>query len=124
MTIMTVDDSKAVRLMVSIALKQAGYFVIEAACGADALELLKINKVDLIFCDFNMPGMNGAELVSQIKACEEYRLIPVIMLTTENVRGRLLEAKEAGAVGWMMKPFKTEDLVATVKTLSEKYAIS
>ncbi len=124
MNIMTVDDSRAIRLTIALALKQAGHSVVEAACGEDALELLKTEKVDLIISDFNMPGMDGAQLVRQIKADVKFRSIPVIMLTTENAKGRLSEAKEAGAVGWMNKPFKAEHLVAAVKTLSEQRGIA
>lgn len=123
MKIMTVDDSRAVRLTVALALKQAGYGVVEAANGEEALELLKTEKVDIILSDFNMPGMDGSQLVRQIKAHQEYRSIPVIILTTENAKSRLSEAKAAGAVGWMNKPFKAEHLVAAVKTLSEKFGI-
>lgn len=124
MNIMTVDDSKAVRLTIALTLKQAGHQVIEAASGEDALERLKTEKIDLIISDFNMPGMDGSELVRRIKADQNHRSIPVIMLTTENAKARLSEAKAAGAVGWMNKPFKAEHLVAAVKTVSEKYAQS
>ena len=123
MNIMTVDDSRAVRLTVALALKQAGHRVVEAASGEDALELLKTEKVDLIISDFNMPGMDGSQLVRLVKANPDYMAIPVIMLTTENSKGRLSEAKEAGAMGWMNKPFKTEHLVKAVKSLSEKLGI-
>jgi two-component system chemotaxis response regulator CheY len=121
---MTVDDSKAVRLTIALALKQAGHNIIEAACGEDALELLKTEKVDLIISDFNMPGMDGSQLVRHVKADPALRSIPVIMLTTEVAKGRLSEAKEAGAVGWMNKPFKSEHLVGAVKTLAQKFGIS
>lgn len=124
MNIMTVDDSRAVRLTIALTLKQAGHRVVEAASGEDALELLKAEKIDLIISDFNMPGMDGSQLTRQIKAHQDYRSIPVIILTTENSKARLSEAKAAGAVGWMNKPFKAEHLVAAVKTLSEKFAIS
>lgn len=124
MNIMTVDDSRAVRLTVALTLKQAGHRVVEAATGEEALELLKTEKIDLIISDFNMPGMDGSELVRKIKAHQEYRTIPVIMLTTENAKGRLSEAKAAGAIGWINKPFKSEHLVAAARTISEKFGIS
>lgn len=123
MNIMTVDDSRAVRLTIVLALKSSGHRVVEAASGEEALELMKTEKVDLILADFNMPGMDGAQLVRHIKAEDDYRKIPVIMLTTENARVRLSEAKEAGAAGWMNKPFKTEQLVAAVKALAEKFGL-
>lgn len=124
MNIMTVDDSKAVRLTIALTLKQAGHRVVEAASGEAALELLKSEKIDLIISDFNMPGMDGAQLTRVVKANPSYHNIPVIMLTTEHAKGRLSEAKEAGAVGWMNKPFKSEHLVAAVKTLAEKFRIA
>jgi two-component system chemotaxis response regulator CheY len=124
MHIMTVDDSRAVRLTIALTLKQAGHTVVEAACGEDALELLKTDPVDLIISDLNMPGMDGNELVRRIMAEEAYRSIPVLMLTTEYARGRLAEAKEAGAVGWMGKPFKAVNLVAAVSTISKRFGIS
>lgn len=124
MNIMTVDDSKAVRLTIALALKQAGHGVVEASSGEDALEKLKTEKVDLIISDFNMPGMDGSQLVRLIKANPDFNAIPVIMLTTENSKGRLSDARAAGAVGWMNKPFKAEHLVGAVKTIGEKLGIS
>lgn len=124
MNIMTVDDSRAVRLTIALTLKQAGHRVIEAASGEEALELLKTEKVDLIISDFNMPGMDGSQMTRLIRTNKEYRSIPIIILTTENSKARLSEAREAGAVGWMNKPFKSEHLVAAIKTLSEKFGIA
>lgn len=124
MNIMTVDDSRAVRLTIALTLKQAGHRVIEAASGEEALELLKTEKVDLIISDFNMPGMDGSQMTRLIRTNKEYRSIPIIILTTENSQARLSEAREAGAVGWMNKPFKSEHLVAAIKTLSEKFGIA
>lgn len=124
MNIMTVDDSRAIRLTIALALKQAGHRVVEAASGEDALELLKTEKVDLIISDINMPGMDGNQLVQRIKAHPDYCSIPIIMLTTENAQGRLSDAKKAGAIGWMNKPFKAEQLVAAVKTLADKFGIT
>lgn len=121
---MTVDDSRAIRLTIALALKQAGHRVVEAASGEDALELLKTEKVDLIISDINMPGMDGNQLVQRIKAHPDYCSIPIIMLTTENAQGRLSDAKKAGAIGWMNKPFKAEQLVAAVKTLADKFGIT
>lgn len=124
MNIMTVDDSRAVRQMVALSLKNTGHRIFEAENGDKAIELLKSEKIDLIFCDFNMPGMDGGQLVRRIKSHEELRSIPVIMLTTETARGRLSEAKEAGAAGWINKPFKPETLVGAVKSLSERFGIT
>jgi two-component system chemotaxis response regulator CheY len=124
MNILTVDDSKAVRMTIALTLKQAGHHVVEAECGEDALKLLKTEKIDLIISDFNMPGMDGSQLTRQIKDNPDYHAIPIIILTTENAKGRLSEAKTAGAVGWMNKPFKAEQLVAAIQILGEKFGIT
>ncbi len=124
MKILTVDDSKVVRLTIALTLKQAGHSVVEAESGEDALKLLRSEKVDLVISDFNMPRMDGSQLVRAIKQDPDLRAIPVIMLTTEHARKRLDEAREAGAVGWIHKPFKSEQLVAAVKKLAEKFGIS
>ncbi len=124
MNIMTVDDSSTVRQMVVLALKSTGHRVIEAENAPKALELLQTEKIDLIFCDFNMPGMDGGQLVRQIKAQENYRSIPVIMLTTEIAKNRLSQLKEAGASGWINKPFKPESLVAAVEALAKKFGLA
>lgn len=124
MKILTVDDSRAIRLTIALTLKQAGHRVSEAASGREALELLNTERIDLIICDIIMPEMDGVELVRHLKGHPDYRDIPVIMLTTENAKGRLLEAKEAGATGWMNKPFRAEHLVAAVRTISDKFGIS
>ncbi len=121
---MTVDDSSTVRQMVVLALKSTGHRVIEAENAPKALELLQTEKIDLIFCDFNMPGMDGGQLVRQIKAQENYRSIPVIMLTTEIAKSRLSQLKEAGASGWINKPFKPESLVAAVEALAKRFGLA
>ncbi len=107
--------------MVALALKNTGHRIIEAENGEKALQMLNSERIDLIFCDFNMPGMDGGQLVRQIKSNPEFVTIPVIMLTTETARGRLSEAREAGAIGWINKPFKAEKLVSAVQALSEKF---
>lgn len=113
-TIMTVDDSASVRQMVSLTLKDAGYSVIEACDGKDALAKLS-GPVDMIVTDLNMPNMDGIELIRQIRANPSYKFIPVIMLTTESQATRKQEGKAAGATGWIVKPFQPEQLLAVVK---------
>ncbi len=124
MKIMTVDDSKVVRLTIALTLKQAGHSVVEAECGEEALKLLKAEKADLVISDFNMPRMDGSQLVRAIKSDPELQSIPVIMLTTEHARQRLDEARQAGAIGWIQKPFKAEQLVAAVQKVAEKFGIT
>ncbi|MFZ5427176.1 MAG: response regulator [Thermodesulfobacteriota bacterium] len=113
-TVMTVDDSASVRQMVAFTLKNAGYSVIEAVDGKDALSKLQ-GKVDMVVTDLNMPNMDGISLIRAIRAQAAYKFIPVIMLTTESQAGKKEEGKSAGATGWIVKPFKPEQLLAVVQ---------
>ncbi|EGJ51345.1 response regulator [Desulfocurvibacter africanus] len=112
-TIMTVDDSASVRQMVSFTLKNEGHTVIEAVDGKDALGKLK-GQVDMIITDLNMPNMDGIELIKQVRAQAAYKFIPIIMLTTESQAEKKQDGKAAGATGWIVKPFKPEQLLAVV----------
>jgi two-component system chemotaxis response regulator CheY len=112
--IMTVDDSASVRQMVSFTLKNAGYDVIEAADGKDALAKLA-GPVDMVITDLNMPNMDGITLIKNLRANAACKFIPIIMLTTESQAGKKQEGKEAGATGWIVKPFKPEQLLAVVQ---------
>jgi two-component system chemotaxis response regulator CheY len=114
-TIMTVDDSASIRQMVSFTLKQAGYQTIEAVDGRDALSKLKGAAVQLVLADLNMPNMDGIELVRQVRANPSSRFIPIVLLTTESQAEKKQEGKAAGATGWIVKPFKPEQLLAVVK---------
>ncbi|WP_034640455.1 response regulator [Desulfovibrio inopinatus] len=112
--IMTVDDSITVRQMVSNALREAGYEVIEAVDGSDALTKL-VEDIALVLCDVNMPMMDGLTLVKHIRADKRYQYIPIVMLTTETQADRRKLGKEVGATGWIVKPFTAEKLVAVVR---------
>ncbi|MFW5735590.1 MAG: response regulator [Oceanidesulfovibrio sp.] len=112
-TIMTVDDSASVRQMVAFTLKNAGFNVIEAQDGQDALNKLK-GAVDMIITDLNMPNMDGITLIKNVRAQAQYKFIPIIMLTTESQAGKKQEGKSAGATGWIVKPFKPDQLMAVV----------
>jgi len=115
-TIMTVDDAASVRQMVSFVLKQNGYDVVEAIDGRDALNKLSNGaKVDMIITDLNMPNLDGIGLIKGARALPACKFIPIIMLTTESQETRKQEGKNAGASGWIVKPFKPEQLVAVVK---------
>jgi len=116
-TIMVVDDSASLRQVVAIALKGAGYDVIEGSDGRDALAKLDGRKVHLIVSDVNMPNMDGIELVKAVKANPGYRFTPVIMLTTENQQARMMEGKAAGAKAWIVKPFRPPELIDAVSRL-------
>ncbi|NCC23861.1 MAG: response regulator [Deltaproteobacteria bacterium] len=115
-TIMTVDDSASVRQMVGFTLKDAGYGVIEASDGKDALSKLS-GQVHMVVTDLNMPNMDGIELIRSIRANPAYKFIPIVMLTTESQDSKKQEGKAAGATGWIVKPFKPDQLLAVVKKL-------
>ncbi|OQX22926.1 MAG: two-component system response regulator [Desulfobacteraceae bacterium IS3] len=113
---MTVDDSASVRQMVSFTLRGAGYEVVEAVDGKDALSKLNNGvRVRLIFADLNMPNMDGIELIRAVRAKPAYKFVPIIMLTTESQASKKQEGKSAGATGWIVKPFKPQQLLAVVK---------
>lgn len=113
--IMTVDDSASVRQMVGFTLKQAGYEVVEAADGRDALGKLQGRALNMIITDLNMPNMDGIELIQEIRSNPRFKFVPIIMLTTESQASRKEEGKSAGATGWIVKPFRPEQLLAVVK---------
>ena len=117
-TVMVVDDSATVRIDAARALTSAGYEVIEAFDGLDALEkLARGPAVALVLCDVNMPRMNGVELVEAI-AKQPGPRPPILMLTTEGHPAMIQRAKASGAKGWMMKPFKPELLIAAAQKLT------
>jgi two-component system, chemotaxis family, chemotaxis protein CheY len=113
--VMTADDSASVRQMVSFTLKQGGYEVLEAVDGKDALDKLSRNKVDMLITDLNMPNLDGIGLVRGVRGSALNKYVPIIMLTTESQDSRKQEGKAAGATGWIIKPFKPEQLMAVVK---------
>ncbi len=112
--ILAVDDSPSMRQMVGQTLRAAGYDVIEAADGVEALEVAKKQVVDLVITDVNMPNMDGITLVAQLRALASYRLVPLLLLTTESSPERKQQGKQAGATGWMVKPFNPDQLLATL----------
>ena len=115
--ILTVDDSMSLRRMVKTVLESAGYSVIEAADGADALTKLDGREFDLIISDINMPNMNGIDLARQIRRLVDYQFVPIVLLTSESGADKKQKAKEAGATGWMVKPFTPDQLVAVVNKI-------
>jgi two-component system, chemotaxis family, chemotaxis protein CheY len=116
-TIMIVDDSASMRQVVGIALKGAGYDVLEGRDGKDALAKLTGQKVHLIISDVNMPNMDGISFVKQVKLLAAYKFTPIIMLTTESDESKKREGQAAGARAWVVKPFKPEQLLAAVQKL-------
>lgn len=117
-TIMVVDDSSSIRKVVTIALKGAGYDVIEASDGKEALSKLTGQKIDLIVSDVNMPNMDGITLVKEVKAHPDYKFTPIMMLTTESQDSKKQEGKAAGAKAWLVKPFQPPALLSAVSKLA------
>ena len=113
--IMTVDDSVSVRQMVSFTLKNAGYETVEASDGKDALNKLNGSGVNMILTDLNMPNLDGIGLIKEVRTKPEYKFIPIVMLTTESQESKKSEGKSAGATGWIVKPFKPDQLLAVIK---------
>lgn len=112
--ILAVDDSASMRQMVRYTLEGAGYEVVQAADGVEALDLARRRSVDLVLTDVNMPRMDGIELVRELRALESYRFTPVLVLTTESGQDTKQRGKQAGATGWLVKPFNPEQLLATI----------
>jgi len=113
--ILTADDSNSVRQMINFTLKQAGYDIIEAVDGKDALLKIKSSAINMLITDLNMPNLDGIELIRRVRAIPEYKFVPIIMLTTESQADKKMAGKEAGATGWIVKPFNPEQLIAVVK---------
>jgi two-component system chemotaxis response regulator CheY len=113
-TIMTADDSASMRQMVSFTLKKAGFSVVEATDGQDALGKLNHSSVDMLITDLNMPVIDGLELIRKVRTMPQFRYMPIIMLTTESQADKKQAGKAAGATGWIVKPFTQEQLVAVV----------
>ncbi len=109
--ILTVDDSKTIRDMVSFTLKGAGFEVVEAEDGVKAIALLAKTKVDAIITDINMPNMDGVTLLKQLRAQPKYKSTPILILTTEGGDPKKQEGRQAGATGWIVKPFAPDKLV-------------
>jgi len=117
-TVLIIDDSSSLRALVKLALTRAGYAVIEASDGKDALaQLDKAAKVHMIVSDVNMPGMDGITFVREAKRHPRHKFIPVIMLTTEDESAKIQQAREAGAMAWLVKPFSPPQLLDAVSKL-------
>lgn len=114
-TILAVDDSASMRQMVSFTLKGAGYNVVEAVDGVDALSKAKAQTFDCIVTDVNMPNKDGIELIKDLRAMSNYKFTPMLMLTTEAGMDKKQQGKEAGATGWIVKPFNPDQLLKTIQ---------
>jgi len=114
-TIMVVDDSGSFRTVVKLALQKAGYAVVEAVDGMDASEKIGNVKPNLIVCDVNMPRMDGITLIKALRGLPEYKKVPIMMLTTESSQSLKQQGREAGATGWMVKPFDPDKLLEMLR---------
>jgi two-component system chemotaxis response regulator CheY len=114
-TILTVDDAATMRKLIAFTLGGAGHQVLEAEDGPAALATLGSAAVDLVISDLNMPKMNGVELVRRIRQLPRHAATPILMVTTESEAGVKQAAKQAGATGWIVKPFEPPQLLAIVK---------
>jgi two-component system chemotaxis response regulator CheY len=119
--ILVVDDSLAIRQQVGVALARAGYAIVEAADGIQGLCALSAQPdVAMVICDVNMPNLNGLEMLLELKADPRNADLPVLMLTTEGRSDLIQQAKRSGAKGWIVKPFKPDQLVAAVRKILGK----
>ena len=116
-TVLIVDDSATIRQVVGMTLKGAGYEVMEACDGKDALKKLDGKKINLIISDVNMPNMDGISFVKEAKKLASYKFTPVIMLTTESQASKQHEGQAAGAKAWVVKPFQPDQMLAAVAKL-------
>ena len=114
-TVLAVDDSTSFRRLVSATLIQAGYRTIEAADGVEAMAVARSQTVDLVLTDYNMPNMNGIELVQALRALPGHRSTPILLLSTESDDALKASGKAAGASGWLRKPFDPPALLAALE---------
>jgi two-component system chemotaxis response regulator CheY len=113
--LLVVDDSASMRQLVSFTVKEAGFDVVAAENGKDALGKMTGLKIDMVITDLNMPEMDGIELIKKLRAMPACKFTPIVMLTTESQEAKKQEGKQAGASGWIAKPFSPEQLLDVVK---------
>lgn len=113
-TALIVDDSATMREMVSCAVKQAGFDPLTGSNGQEALDKLTGQPMDLIITDLNMPVMDGLSFIKAVRARDEYRLVPILMLTAESHGEMEARGRAAGATGWLVKPFNPEMLLQVI----------
>ena len=114
-TFLIVDDSASMRQLVAFAVKDAGYDVVTAENGKDALAKVGGSKFDMVITDLNMPEMDGIAFIKQLRSMSNYKFTPVLMLTTESQEVKKQEGKAAGASGWIVKPFSPQLLHEVIK---------
>jgi len=114
-SILAVDDSPSIRQMVTYTLERAGYEVVIAKDGQEALQIAENTNVSMVLTDVNMPNMDGITLVKNLRQLHDYRYKPILILTTESSTEKKMQGKEAGATGWIVKPFDPEKLLSTLR---------
>lgn len=116
-TILVIDDSRAMRRLLSVVLAAAGFEVLEAENSAKGLGLLGARAVDLVITDINMPGLNGFGLIERVRRGRRRRDVPILVLTSESDEDRRLRGLEAGAAAWLLKPFSPGALIREIGAL-------
>jgi two-component system chemotaxis response regulator CheY len=116
--VLTVDDSRTMRDMLRLALAGGGFDVVQAVDGEHGLEVLGENGADVIITDINMPKLDGFGFIERVRSDDTYRATPILVLTTESDVDKRNLARDAGATGWMVKPFDPERLIATVRKVA------
>lgn len=111
---LVVDDSSTIREMLAHTLRQAGFDALTGADGQEGLSRLEGQRVDLIITDLHMPVMDGLTFIRAVRARDEYKAVPILMLTTESQAEIKAEGKAAGVTGWLVKPFNTEMLLRVI----------
>lgn len=116
--ILIVDDSSMIRLIVSKATRKAGYDVVEASNGQEGIEqLLKNDDISLILCDINMPVMDGLTMIKNLKEYDDFKYIPIVMLTTETDEKLKQQGRDLGVKAWMVKPFNEKTFIKAMMKL-------
>lgn len=114
-SVLAVDDSPSIRSLVTYVLEQAGYNVVVAEDGVEALDYARNHTVDIVLTDINMPNLDGIGLIKGLRALPHYKYVPMLVLTTESGTEKKMEGKAAGATGWIVKPFDPAQLLATIQ---------
>jgi len=118
LTVLTVDDSRTMRDMLKLALVQAGFEVVQAEDGVHGLEVLEVERPDVIVTDINMPRMDGFGFIEGVRGNDLNRAIPILVLTTESDTDKKMRARQAGATGWIVKPFDPVKLVDAIRRVA------
>lgn len=118
MTILTVDDSRTMRDMLKMSLLKAGFQVVQAEDGVHGLEVLQENHADVIITDINMPRMDGFGFIEGVRGRDDFKAVPILVLTTEGDPEKKMRAKQAGASGWIVKPFNPEKLIDAIRRVA------